>query len=487
MLEGTISGPDLDDYVVRVGQGEQPETWTEIARSSKPVEDGPLATWSLAGVAPGAWVIHVEARATDGRLAHEYIPVSTESLQFAVLSSDGPAAERPAIAGGRVVWQSRRGRVEDQFGRLDYDLFENDFFDHELGGGEERRLLERPGDQTQPAISRVRRAATVSWLDQAPEASESRAYACRVDPLTRRCEPISLAPSQRVTLAPAPLRDRIYWLDGSSGELDVRSCWLDRRGSSCRPFDPGLEPARRGWLEGDGRNTLTWSAVSEGSGIALCRVGLFGSCRETLVAPLQRAFTRSAASGDLVVWVDARFFGDRPLLACIVAENGDCEPITIVPHAEDARPRVSGDVVVWEGTLGDEAGDVFFCEFDRLRQRCPVQRLTSELSSQSDADIDGRRIVWVDERFGPGRVAGLRLPAWREIRERKAHVGRPMTVVAWLDGAGHGPAVRDGGARRGGGGSADRRHDRSATRAGVRSSACCFAGVRPMQTSEIRS
>jgi len=137
--------------------------------------------------------------------------------------------------------------------------------------------------------------------------------------------------------------------------------------------------------------------------------------------------------------VAGRFSAPRPLLACRVDLEGGCDPIQVAPDVEDDRIRVSGGRIVWDGFVGQEGGDVFFCEFDPLLGRCPVQRLTSEGSEQGDSDIDGHHVVWIDERLGAGRVAGTTLPGWLAPGRRHARVGRPFTLTAWLDEADHGP------------------------------------------------
>ncbi len=437
-IRGTASGPDLRRYEVAVGAGIQPTSWTTIVASEQPVEDGVLAEWSVDEETIGASVIRVEAESIDGRTAIEHVPMSFERLELEVLSSDGPEAQRPAIHGRRVVWTTRRGDVEDEAGRLDHEIYEAGF-----GGLSERRLISDPAGQTQPGISADRHGRTYTWLHEV-EGVPPVARACRV--AGRRggeCVPGDIGGPLGQTTAPVPIRDSVYWIDSVPGEVadnDVFACRFDSAGGPCVPIESGLVPARRGFVDGDGRGTLAWIAASDGLRIATCEVDSDGRCDEMRLPPGERAFTRPAASRGLVAWVAGRLFGRRPLLACRPDVDGWCTPVQILRHADDDRVRVSGDLVVWDGAVGDEPGDVFFCEFDPHLQRCPVQRLTSEGSLQDEAVVDGRRVVWIDERFGPGRVVGVELPRWRAPGSRRAHVGRPMKIVAWLDEAGHGSA-----------------------------------------------
>ncbi len=438
-VRGTARGPDFARVEVSVGEGVRPESWQLIVSSTTPVDAGVLAEWRLEPEIAGAWVIRVEAVSRQGVRAREFIPVSFDRLSPQILSSEGPPAERPAIHGRRVVWQSRRGETEDRFGRLDYDLFEGAF-----GRELERRLVGGPGDQRDVDVSASRRGRTYAWLTQLDLDAPPRARACHVARgQDRTCLGVDLGGDRGQTQPPVAMRDGVYWLDplpGQSSRFDLTTCRFDTPGGVCAPTPTGLAPERRGFVEGDGRGTLSWNALDDGLRIATCEVDGAGRCDEVRLPAGERAFTRPAASRGLVAWVAARFFGDRPLRACVPDEVGACEPIDILPHAEDDRVRVSGDLVVWDGHVDDQASDVFFCEFDRLRGRCPVQRLTSEGSKQDQSDVDGRRIVWVDERLGPGRIAATELPSWRPIGPRRVHAGRWLQFTAWLDPSDHGVA-----------------------------------------------
>lgn len=432
VVGGSIEGEDFDRLEVFVGAGREPSAWLPISESTRVVEEGELARWRVAEAHDGIFVIRVIAHARDGRHYVEHVPISLESRRLTLISepSDAPA-ERPAISGRRVIWQSRRGEGEDAFGRADYDLFMARF-----GSRASRRIVDGAGDQTWASVSGTGRAATLSWLHQAPGAPWPTPAACRFDPHVP-CAPTLLAPQETLTTPPPALGNRVYWVDSSSGRLDLHACRFDRPGGPCHRIETGLAPARRGALDGDARSTLVWAALDERQRIAHCTVGSDGTCLERKLPEGVASYGRPGASGDLVAWIAVRFVGDRPLLACVAGPNDwDCDPIEIEPHATDDRIRVSGDLLVWEGARDDLAGDVYFCEFDRLRGECPVQRLTSELSVQRDAAVDGRRIVWSDERFGPGRIVGTRLPAWLPLPPPSRSGANPRRFVTWLDPAG---------------------------------------------------
>ena len=74
---------------------------------------------------------------------------------------------------------------------------------------------------------------------------------------------------------------------------------------------------------------------------------------------------------------------------------------------------------------------MFFCEFDRVRQRCPVQRVTAHHAPQLESAIDGRQLVWEDERSGPARIHGLFLPELSPISDRRVEVGRTVVIPVW--------------------------------------------------------
>jgi beta propeller repeat protein len=125
-----------------------------------------------------------------------------------------------------------------------------------------------------------------------------------------------------------------------------------------------------------------------------------------------------------VAWVEFSPTGRHPLKICkLDRATGDCFPVVVVEDIRDVTPVLSGNRLVWDAAVGDEASDVFFCELDAVRERCPVQRITAQLSPQGESAISGDRVVWIDERGGAARIQGTRLPSLLPIRDRRVRAG----------------------------------------------------------------
>jgi beta propeller repeat protein len=102
--------------------------------------------------------------------------------------------------------------------------------------------------------------------------------------------------------------------------------------------------------------------------------------------------------------------------------------VVVDESVEDPAPRLSGDRLVWDARVGDQDEDVFYCEFDRIRQRCPVQRLTADMARQSRSAIDGDRVVWEDDRDGETRIYGTKLPRIGRMRDLRVVRGGTLVV-----------------------------------------------------------
>jgi hypothetical protein len=128
------------------------------------------------------------------------------------------------------------------------------------------------------------------------------------------------------------------------------------------------------------------------------------------------------------------------------AETGACPAIEVAEDVRDSTPQLSGNRLVWDGQVGDEAGDVFFCEYDSALRRCPVQRLTAEMAVQGESDIDGPRVVWRDERAGPSTIFGTTLPHFAPVgsRDRQVRSGRRLEIRVRAEAGSAGETKRGG-------------------------------------------
>ncbi|MBI3319094.1 MAG: hypothetical protein HYZ89_00685 [Candidatus Omnitrophica bacterium] len=62
-------------------------------------------------------------------------------------------------------------------------------------------------------------------------------------------------------------------------------------------------------------------------------------------------------------------------------------------------PKISGTRVVWQDHRSG-SWDVFYCEYDPQRQRCPEQQVTRDPWTEWQPSIFGDRIFWEDYRNG---------------------------------------------------------------------------------------
>ncbi len=89
---------------------------------------------------------------------------------------------------------------------------------------------------------------------------------------------------------------------------------------------------------------------------------------------------------------------------------------------------ISGNRLVWDAPGRDGGRDLYFCEFDRVTRACPVQRLTGSATRELRPDIDGRRVVWEDERNGPWEIMSFELPGLQPLRDRVVREGQRLVV-----------------------------------------------------------
>ncbi len=317
-----------------------------------------------------------------------------------------------------LVWESRRDSEDPTAGAEDLNVFATD-----LRTGRHFVVSAAPGDQRSPSVSR----GVISWLDGRAGPAAREIFGCRLDRWRGTCPELSLSQGESVTLPPVAAHGRLFWLDRRSGVLDLNACRPDRLGRHCDLYETGLEPGGRVFLESDGRS-LAW--VEAGSRIGFCQVEpKEGTCLgETIADPIFAA-SRPTSSGRLVAWVRFVVRGENPLQLCEVeAGTGACDPLDIMHGVVDDTPKLQGNRLVWDAQVGDQASDVFFCEYDAIRRECPVQRLTAHVARQAGSDIDGDLVVFEDDRAGPTQVRGIRLPALKTLHDRKTRTGKWLSI-----------------------------------------------------------
>jgi len=421
--------------MLEYGLGTRPSAWQPIQPpTTEPVVSGRLARWAVGTLEQGAYVLRLTGRALDGATFEEFTQISLEWIRPAAISPLGDGAERPDVSRHRVVWQAPRREAGVSRGEWERDVFLTD-----LRTGRTYAVADASGDQVQPRID----GRTVAWRDEQGDLERIDVHACHLAGRSPRCD-------ETVVVEGAGAPDfavagrRVYWIESRAASLpDIHGCVFDRSGIHCTEQPVGLPPRRRTGVASDGLG-LAWIEPEGGFRIGACRLdGRTGECRGEPVVFSALPISRPAVSADLVAWVDLVRFGLPPeLRICRVdPQSGDCPIVVVEKGVADASPRLSGDRLVWDAHVGDQDADVFFCEYDRLRARCPVQRLTAEMSEQRHAAIDGDRVVWQDAREGETRIYGTRLPSLHGPTSRRARTGRLLRIPVYAHDPEGGPLV----------------------------------------------
>ncbi len=469
-IRGTARGQAMLDYRLSYGRGNAPQTWEPITPvRSAAVREGVLGRWDIGGAEPGTYLIRLEVRGAEGSIYHEFIPLSLERGSFIPLSSRGPPIIPSGFTERFLAFQSMRSGDSPPERTDHWNLFVTDFM-----SGRQWTLADGSENDQRPSISPAarispRRGRAPSWHPGSGRGDRSRnqtrptreliaswkrassggppvaGFGCRLNLKSGQCPEFVLGPGQMVSAPPVSAQGRIFWHSAEAdGNQTLHGCLPNTAGTACVEYDLGISPSRQNFLRSDGE-TLSWIEFQGGQRVGLCSLDpVTGACPARVLAPVISPFSRVAVSGRLVAWVDFRLGRDMPLLLCeFDPQTNACPPIEIAPDVLDPTPQISGNRLVWDGHVGDEASDVFFCEYDRLRGRCPVQRVTAEMTPQAESAIDGRRLIWQDERTGPSSIFGTTLPHFVETGAHKRRVSMGETLKIRVRAIQGEPSARD--------------------------------------------
>jgi hypothetical protein len=164
--------------------------------------------------------------------------------------------------------------------------------------------------------------------------------------------------------------------------------------------------------------------------VSICDVSPHtGLCDPDVVADPLVAWSIPVSSGGLVAWVEFVQTGPKPLYVCVLdPETGACPRLEVAVGVDDIRPQLARDLLVWTAWRPGELGDVYFCEYDRVLDVCPVQQLTGHAASQRRAATDGRWIVWEDDRLGTQQIFGYRMPKISTPKPRRVREGALLRI-----------------------------------------------------------
>jgi len=426
-ISGSVSGEDLAEYSLWLGRGFDPGEWTplELAQSG-PVTEGAIARWSIGELEDGLYALKLVATAYDGTRFEEFLFVSLERNAPTPVSSEGEPAVLPAISGDLVVWQSERSVSEEGHTK---SLFLTDLRD-----GSEYEIATGLTADKRASIS----GTDIVWS----RPDELSIYTCRFERETGSCPEQWVATASDWISAPDISQGRIVWSEYYGGEIHLFWCEVDAKTGAC----PAREVVPEGAGVGGGDPQidglrLLWRDLPDQ--LATCELNpLTGECRAQPVFEDLVRLGPILGGGNLIVWEEMAF----PEMLLRLCEydwaTGECPALTITPLPFDEdymepKTAISGRRVVWNATSESGNADIYFCEYDRVTQRCPPQRLTGNAVRQRNPAVDADRVVWEDERNTVYEIAMLELPSLRPIGDRSVAEGEKITIrIAARDPAG---------------------------------------------------
>jgi subtilisin family serine protease len=417
-IRARVEGSGLAGHAVEIGAGATPEVWQELPAAGSDAAGLRLHPWEVGSASDGAYVVRLRLEADDGRILHEFAPLALDRNPPRLVSADGVAAIRPAVSDGRVVWETRTP-VE---GALDHDLVLG-----AIDGEEGTILIETPDHQHDAVIDGGR----LAWQEGplGPPTSEIRM--CTLRGRHPGCDPVVVAGGAVVRGRPSLSGRRIVYHVAEGGSLRLELCELERGDRACRtrrvasesafPSRPFVDGRRLVWLDRRaGVPRLITCLLAAGSGA--CPEIETSVASPTGVVPV-------GMSGGRVAWYElldpVPGTRSRLRLCALDPQTGACSPVDV---ATDRLPfdsaQLSGRRLVWHARSAPDLPDVFFCV--HAGARCVPQRITSEMGEQANPAIDGRDVVWQDNRAGFQRIASLRLPELAPLRDHRVRAGERL-------------------------------------------------------------
>ena len=501
-IRGRATGNDLRLFSLAWARGLEGGTFTQIEAERPPVggpdDDGLLTSWDASSVADGPIVIRLRGELRDGRTTDEFVVVSLERNRALRLSGTENPQREPSVSGRRVVWVSR-GDGEGGVDTIQIGGFARARSGRPAVAALPALMLAASADsQRSPRVASGR----VVWIERDSETGGERLMSCGVGGLrplravrSERavpvrpallparaaaagrfpghhngqglldCRPVELARSELridpISFARGFAGTRVLWSTRTGGLFGVLQCLIRGGSRGCTappqrlPDDDAATGESIRLLDFDGRNAL-WRRSLGASGIVseLCTIdprpgARAGACHPIpLLLSIPRLFDVASLDGRRLA-VEL-FFGidDWRIFHCAVdLETGECDLRPVLGstgNSERGRnPVVSGDRITWQCTVEGEPSSVAFCEIDSIDGECRLQRVTGGFMPSGAPDLDGDRLVWEDERFGPTQILGTELPRLRTRSHLRVRAG--SRAVAWIesrDPAGGGLALR---------------------------------------------
>ncbi len=424
------SGSDLSSISIAVGRGLEDQSFVELERLETDDSSGiGVLRWDASDLVDGPVVVRLRARLFDGRSVDEYAVFAFERIQPSRISDGSGNELDPSVSGTTVAWRAAKVGPDGQ------DLVRVGRMGRRGKPDKTRPLLESNWNQTRPIVSNGR----IVWLEQAPTGTGERLMSCRIGsralwrkPTSRDCRPIAVATSDG-RLEPYRFKSgRVLWSDRVGLLLDVMTCQFKdaRRCPANRLPTPTPPKFSTRLLAFDGK-TAVWTTGVVGSRVELCTIDRRASnCRpvHVPVPPLLLPVDAAAIDGTRLV-LESFHFGGNVLSHCVVdLLTGDCELRPIESGVSSSAPVVSGARIAWVVERLEEPTSIAFCEVDPFDGQCRVQKVTGSFRPSRAPSMDGHRLVWEDDRFGPSQILATELPVLRAPPRVLLKAGRRRVV-----------------------------------------------------------
>lgn len=441
-IRGSASGPDLRSFSLAYARGLEGGEFVEIESSSLvDDESGLLASWDASSLADGPIVIRLRGELQNGRFIDEHAVVSLERNPLLRLSdSERDSVElEPALSGAHVAWTSRSD--EDGIGRIRLGGF---------GSADEalspQTLADSERNQRNPLVADDR----IVWIEEDAESADESLMTCRVRlPAAARqqrdeppdCRPIELVRSEPPIGDLRLGRKHALWTTRTGNLFGVLQCAIRGTRSCARPQrlpDESAATENIRLLAFDGR-TVLWIRGTLPAALEICEIDLkAGTCRSSPLALQIPASVLSASiDGNRLAFELFRVEGSQLFHCEVDFETGACDPRPIGNAEEDGDPEigrspvVSGNRIAWQRIVEGEPSSIAFCEVDPIDGECRLQQVTGGFMPSEAPDLDGDRLVWQDQRFGPSQILGSGLPRLQVQSSLRVRAGR--RAVAWIE------------------------------------------------------
>jgi len=447
-IRGLAAGADLRSFSLAWARGLEGGEFLEIeSERFGDREDGLLASWDASGLEDGPIVIRLRGELRDGRITDEHVVVSLERNRPLRISETERVEVEPSLAGERVAWTALGSGSEG------LDVVQLGGFGRDGLARPALPLPESELSQRNPLVSSDR----IVWIERDPESAGERLMTCRLGagrstfslPRGRgrpkslselhHCRPIELARAD-ARLDPLRFADgRVLWSTRTEGLFGILQCVIRGPRSCLRPQrlpDEAATNENTRLFDFDGR-TVVWS---RGIGFPVPELCVLdpraGSCQPVPISITIPGFVESASidgrrlvvelfrlSGSLLAHCDLNLRTGACALSPITDADGNAEP--------GRNPVVSGNRIAWTREMPGEPSSIAFCEVDPIDGECRPQRVTGGFMPSGAPDLDGDRLVWEDQRFGPSQILGTGLP---RLRTRSSlHVRAGGRAVAWIE------------------------------------------------------